>query len=278
MDEKNEKNVLKDFLSNIEELHVNALSVAKELTADGTPKITVNLEKKRAMPERMESPPRSHQFYDVPSFVAFVRANKTPGTLVMANIKATKIEAVLDDRAEKGFEVVTLRPALHPSFEMLEAILNEKMPAMDFAEAMMRNREILGETLVEGKQLALLWQQLTVSSKIEAAVGCAKTSVNGVMCTTTVKGGVGQNVVELPDDIAVNVPLFINRPVRSFSLIITVLAGQHGNVLISADAPEIEVLKYQEIQAMAEEVKKALAGEVQVAVGTLATGSWSYNK
>jgi len=278
MDDKN--NVLADFLKNVDELQINALSVSKELLDDGTPQAVVVLEKKRAMPERMESPARAHRFYDVPGFVAYIFANKTGNTLVLADVKNTVISAVLDDKASKGFETVQMRPAYYPEFEMLAGILGQKMGAARFAEQMVLNRGVLGEDAKESRQLAILWQQLTVSSKIEAAVGSGKTAVNGVMCTTKVSSGSGHDVVELPDNITVRTPIFVNRPVCEFQLVVTVLANSQGDVLIQADAPEIEVLKYKEIREMAAEVEKALSGDgdVQVTVGSGRYENWHYNK
>lgn len=230
------------------------------------------------MPERMESPPRCHVFYDVAGFTDFLKANKTEKTLVLADVKSECISAVLDDKANEGFTKISLNPAKFPAFEMLEKMLGNQMPVRRFAELLMRNRAILGEDEAEGKQLAMLMQQLTIATQIKACTGHGRKAVNGVMCTTDVRSGAGEELIELPDTIVARVPLYVNRPEVKFGIDLTVLADQSGRVEIVADAPEVEILKYQELQKIITEVGEALGEDVQVSVGKLQTGAWEYNK
>ena len=269
---------IKAFLSEVQMLGSNAITVSKELLPDGKEGVTLDLRRSKVMPERMESPPRAHVFYDVESFVLFVKKNKTKNTLVAADVIAGVIEAVLDDKAEKGFEDVCLRPALFPAFELLSGMIGRQLDITEFAKQVMRNRSVLGDEPDQGRQYALLMQQVTVASSIKACVGSGRKSVNGVMCTTEVKGGSGEDLVELPDALIVNVPLYVNRPSLRFLIDITVMASSRGEVAVRTDAPELKVLQYQEIKEMADEVGHAIKDEVTVVVGHLDTGSWSYNK
>jgi hypothetical protein len=256
----------------------NALTVSREVLEDGKEKVTVDLRRSKVMPERMESPARAHVFYDVGGFTNYVKENVEGSPLVLADVKAGCITAVLDDEAKKGFETITLHPAKFPAFEMLEEMLGAQLPARRFAELLMRNRAILGADEAEGRQLALMMQQLTVASKITACTGTGRKAVNGVMCVTEVKSGAGEDLIELPDSIVARVPLYVNRPEVTFGIDLTVVATRHGEVEIAADAPEVEILKYQELQKMVEEVAEGIETVGLVSVGRVVTRDWQYNR
>lgn len=274
-----DQNVVADFLKNVGHLENNALTVSSTLLANGNKEVKLDLARSKLMPEKMASPRRCHRFYDVHGFSLYVAANKSDATVVLADVTNEKIEAVLDDKAKKGFEVIELVPAIFPAFKMLTQMLNRQLPIQDFARLAMRNRRVLGDTEQEGKQFAMLMQQLTVATKIKACVGVGKKTVNGVMCTTEVKAGAGdENLIELPDTVSANVALYVNRPEQKFDIDLTVLATTHGEVDIVADGPELEVLKYQELQQMVKEVGVVLGEKAQVSIGRLSTGEWRYNK
>jgi len=270
-------NTITGFLSDIELGKNHAISVAKEVLADGKENVTVNLSRTPIMPERMESPKRGHIFFTVTGFVNYLKKNKTDNTLVLADVSDCRIVAVLDDKAKDGFEMIYLKPERHPEFVLLSQMLDQRMPLPQFAELAKRNRRRLGATEDEGRDFAITMQQITISSKVTACIGSGKTNTNGVMCTTEVKSGTPRTEeVELPDTITATVPLYIQRPERTFTIDLTVIASQ-TEARIMADAPELEVLKHQEMTFILEEVVEGLGEVVEASVGRVSHNCWAYN-
>ncbi len=273
-----DQNTIKAFMSNIEIGKNHAIAVIKEVLEDGTTNSTVNLSRTKVTPERMESPKRGHIFFTVPGFVSYLKQNETDDTLILADVSDCRICAVLDDKAKDGFEMIYLKPERHPEFILLSQMLDQRMPLPQFAELARRNRRRLGETEDDGREFTITMQQITISSKVTACVGTGKSSTNGVMCTTEVKSGTPRtDIVELPDTVQATVPLYIQRPERTFTIDLTVMANQ-TEALITADAPELEVLKHQEMTFILDEVSEALAGGIITSVGRISHNPWDYNK
>ena len=206
----------------VAENEVSAVSLARQLLGEGKEKVIVELKREKTMPQRMESPARAHVFHDVAGFTTFVKANKSQHTIIFADVDDVVIFAVLDDRAQKGFEAVELRPPYHPEFTLLnDSLLNQSLPIELFAQGVMRNRKVIRDTdACDGKSLALSMQQLTVATAIVQAIGDGKTSVNGVMTTTTVKTGApeAKEHLDLPDSISVELPIYLNTDKVKFDL------------------------------------------------------------
>jgi len=267
---------LKQFVEAVELGNVNALTIAKKLGEDGK-EVVINLEKKRVMPERMESPPRAHVFHDAAGFIGYLKTNKTNNTVVLADVDQVVVEAVLDDQASMGFETIALKPPYHPEFALLaKTLLDRTLSIEQFAIAVMRNRNVIAGGSESTRQLALSMSQITVSSKIEACVGAGKKSVNGVMCTTEVKSGVAEEQIELPDSITVLLPIYINTAAVSFDIDITVTAERGGNVQVTTDSPTLGVRKFEVFQEILSPIEKM--DGVAVSYGVLKTAQWKYNQ
>ena len=270
-------NGIKSFLNEVEQLSCNALTVSKKLLAEGKEEVTVNLERRKVMPERMESPGRAHEFYDVPGFTRYVKANAGKHAIVLADTVGGTIAAVFNESETHGLEKVRLCPAPFPAFKMLMGMIGVKERIEMFAEQAMRNRAVLGETDGEGKEFAMLMQQITISSRITARKGTGRKSVNGIMCTTEVTGGPEGHVdIDLPDSIKATVPLYVNRPAVTFSIDLTILAS-HDEAIMCTAAPELEVLKYQEFENMLSEIKAELDADIQTSVGRMNYQQWARN-
>jgi len=274
---ENEKNVVRDFMRNVDELGSNALSVSKKMLQGGKEQVTLDLRRTKIMPERMASPARAHVFNEVDGFLTYIDENHSENTIIFADVNAAQIHAVLDDKAELGFETVIFSPIHHPEFVLLSRTLIEQtMDIMDFARNLMRNRNVLAGDPEKAKQLALMMRQITVSSKITACSGVGAKSVNGIMCTTTAKAGVAEEQIDLPDAIAVKVPIYIDSKPVQFDIDLTISADRNGEVNITTDCPELEVRKYEVFQLIIEQVS-AING-VTVTLGRPLTKEWAYNK
>jgi hypothetical protein len=161
---------LESFLKDVEAMSVNALTVSKELLADGSPKITLNLANKKVMPDRMESPARAHVFHDAAGFTDYLKANRSESLVVLIDTDSLTAQAVLDDKAKQGFEVVTFDPPEHPKFKLFRSALLGKFNVKGFAQGVMLCRDLVagvdGNQENAGMQLALLMKQITVSNQV----------------------------------------------------------------------------------------------------------------
>lgn len=268
-----------EFLSKVVRGNNNAITIAKEMK-DGVNTITVNMKQAKLMPKRMESPARSHHFHAVAGFIEYVKAEKTERTLVLADINEPCVYAILDDRAMYGFERVDLKPALDPRFAMLARTLlcedDQPYDIADFALAVMRNRNVLAGSVAEAQQLAILMQQITVSSEITACSGSGGIGFNGIMCKTSVKAGTGETKANLPTTIAVKLPIYLNTQAVEFDLDITVSASRDGAAMVSVDAPELELRKFEVFEDILKQIK--VTDGIVVAYGTPGVSGWEYNK
>jgi hypothetical protein len=271
------RNDVKDFLENVGEMGSNALSVSKKMLEDGKEQVTLDMRRTKIMPERMESPARSHVFNEVDGFLEYLDENRTKNMLIFADVPNTVIYAVLDDKAEHGFEQVRFEALKHPEFTLLaKTLLDGEMDIMTFARNLMRNRNILAGDPEKAKQLALMMRQITVSSKITACSGVGAKSVTGIMCTTEAKAGVAEDQIDLPDSIAVKVPIYIDTAPVQFDIDLTMTAKRTGEVVVTTDNPELELRKYEVFQLIMEQV--AAINGVIVTRGKPMTKEWVYNK
>jgi hypothetical protein len=251
-------NSIKNFLEEVGNMQHNALSVSQQVLADGGKEVTLNLSRKSIMPERMESPARAHIFHDADGFIAYLQANKpaivdgVPSgvMLVLADVSAKKVVAVLNDKAGKGFEQIILAPPYHPEYTLLSTtLLNKQLGITEFAETVLRNRSVTHAAKINdakaARDIALLFSQITVSKKVTACTGTGNKSTNGVMVETSISAGTNTTTpVELPDSIKFQVPIYLNTEEVVFSVDLTIkLCGDE--VYIVTDAPEVELKKFE---------------------------------
>lgn len=276
---------LQEFLSEVELGSVNVLSVAKKALPNGDGSLVVNLENKRVMPLRMESPARAHTFHDAKGFVRYLSAVNAAhpdkkSMLVLADVEKEdwQVVCILDEKAPHGFEVITLQPAKHPVFCMLEETLLDKGKRLvtDLATAVMRNRHVICDSpQCTARNLAMMMQQITVSTKTTACTGVGKKATNGVMVETEVKAGLPQaELIELPDTISVKVPIYLNTEPVVFGIDLTIGVEQ-GVPVALIDCPELLVRQFEVFEDMLEPIK-AMEG-VFVSYGTIRTAGWVYN-
>ncbi len=272
-----EENTIEQFVKQVKEGDKNVIDVSKKVLEGGKEVVTVELTKRKVMPDRMESPARAHVFHVAPGFIAYIEENKTDNTIVMANVSNTHIFAVLDDKAKLGFETIALNPPYDARFELLQkTLLGKQLPIDAFARHVMRNRPIIIDSAdMTAKDLAMAMQQITISSETVQGMGVGKKAVNGLMCKTTIAAGTEEAPVELPDSFEVEVPIFLGTDPVKFGVDVTITT-QSGQVWATVDAPEIEVKKFEVFEQILEPIK-AIDG-VLVSYGWPNTDDWKYNK
>lgn len=276
---------VRSFLTEVAEGDCNILALSRKELTNGKDGVTCTMQRKRAMPERMESPARAHTFHDAAGFVAYLNGINAAdpakeNMVVMADVECEEWEVVciLDENARNGFEVIRLRPAKHPVFVMLEETLLDvgTMSMARLALAVMRNRAVIVDTpQVTAKDLAMIMQQITVATETKACTGVGKHAVNGVMVVTEIKGGPVDELVELPDTITVKLPIYLNTEPVQFGLDLTI-GIDRGEPVAVIDAPELVVGKFEVFEEMIKPIK-AMEG-VFVSYGRIQTADWKYNK
>lgn len=265
----------------VKENEASVITLCKDLAGD-EPIKTVRLERKKVMPTRMPSPARSHVFFDVEGFVQFIHDNKPKVSrhmIIFADAVAVEIDVILDDRAENGFERATLRPPYHPEFILLnDALLDKSLPIASFAQGVMRNRKVIKDTdSQDARSIAMAMQQLTVATAIVQAIGDGKTSMNGLMTTTSVTTGTpeAKERLDLPDSLLVELPIYLNTEPVTFEIDITI-STKNREVVAITDSPELEVRKFEVFEKMMAQIKGRKEGVV-IVNGRPGQVNWSYN-
>ena len=268
-----DSNTVKTFLEEVGDLETNALVVTKKMLEGGKEEVTLNLTKKKIMPERMESPPRNHICHEATTFAQLIEKNISADTIVLIDVENEVVSAVLNDKAEKGFEVILLKPAMDPRFKILEqTILNKSLSPKQFATAALLNRELMRAQ----PHLPMLLKQITIANNVVAHEGMGNNSVNGLTCETQVKAGRGSEEIVLPDEIEIETPIYIGTPIQNFKIQVTVLPQSATEVKIQVTSPDAELKKFQVFQDMLADIK-ALK-DVLVGYGKPWYDNWKYNR
>lgn len=221
------------------------LDLTKEL--DGTRKLVVEQrqvqpEAPRA-PEKSESPRRAHEFYAVAGFADYLGKYGGPHTVLYANPAAECVQAVLDETAPKGFEVVTFKPQVHPRWKPWVALLGETISLDAFVDFIRDNRRAI--SVPDGRELALALSQVRASTEIKLERGRGKKSLNGLMVKTDIQGHRDETIVELPESLELMVPLYVDSAAQLVELDLVIEVASGGTEitarLSSADLAEARV-------------------------------------
>jgi hypothetical protein len=261
-----------------------AFEVIRQADPEGTAlKTTLAIQRRQLSPEvppppvappKAESPARAHEFHDVDGFAAYLAKYRTQDTVILANAQAGLISAVLDEAAPKGRETLTLRPATHPLFLPWEGVLGKKILVLAFSRFIMENRGSIARP--DGYLLALTFSQLTASTKITMNKGVGRKSINGVMIDVEIQGTTKQEAVDLPDDLEVEVPLYLGTPALPIQIDLLVFADHEAeDIFVVATAGRVLEARTNAFLAMVDQLRQALP-EAVVALGSPQTRPWEY--
>lgn len=259
----------------------NIIDLVAEQLADGTPHKRVTLGQRTLQaeapkpPQRAESPRRAHRFADLAGFVAYLRKYKsTEGdTVVLADVGNQTIAATLDEKAVSGFEVVTLKPAVHPLFapwaDLLEA---GQIEIGKFAEFLLANRRVVSSP--DGMELVATFSQVRASVNTTIKRGIGNKSINGVMVTVEIAGESKAQPVDLPNSITIQAPLFVGTSEQDIEidlLLTSPSAGVIAVTLTSAGVLEARVAAFLDML----EAIRGVEG-LTVGMGRPAVKPWAY--
>lgn len=252
---------------------------------DGDKKIVVTHQRlSPQLPEVIPEPPiarahaRCHRFHDVDTFAAYVkRESETQGTtpLILADVDSRTIKAVLDDQPADMHdgvydrEIVDLAAVEHPLFTPWAALLDRPAPVLEFALFCMRNRRAIVDP--DGRELAMVFSQVKMSKAIQMYSGVGKRSLNGVIVDIEIAGEKKGVPVELPETIAIEVPLFVGTSPQRIEIDLLV-TNQGEHVVVFSTAADVEAQRIAAFEEMVAKIREA-TGQL-VGLGTIAQRAW----
>lgn len=277
------------------------LKVVREIVGEGEgakPETTLRVERRLLQPEqpkdpkRQESPRRQHGFFDPKGFTDYLARYGGKDTVVLADPKHGVAQAVLDNRAEKGFEMVSLVPQVHPLLapwvDLVEgdakpdedvddgdarAEPRGRLPLQAFTDFLVRNRRIVIRP--EGKALAITLSQVRCATEVTLQRGRGARSVNGLKVASVIQAErTGEALVDLPDEIVTCAPLYVGRPAREIAWDLTLSAAAGGTEIVaeltSADLAAARVEEFEEI------IQAIRRDEWTVGLGCIHHAPWAY--
>ena len=276
-----EANVRK-FIESVEHGHSNVIEVVKSLLPDGTGQMQLVLKHEVQKPVRAESPARNHVFYDAAGFQTYLEENRNKECklLVLIDCENMLAKAVLDDKAENGFEVIAFEPPHHPVFELIRENLLTQQGVREFASAINRCRKYItgfdGKP-VDGPSITLQMRQITVSNQVTAECGEGNGAVNGITLKTNVSTGkTADTKTVLPESMKLKCPVFLTSSDVEIDATITVVPKSAERVEIRTEVPDIDVIIHDEFDAMLTDLHQMQ--DVQVSFGRIDHAPWAYCK
>jgi len=225
-------------------------------------KLMPELPKPMPVPEIARARARDHVFNEVVAFSKYIaRWGDEGACLILADVQQQTIVAVLDENHEKDREHVTLQAVPHPLFVPWSNLLNKPLKVMDFSLFIMQNRRAVIQP--DGRELAMIFQQIKMSKAVTVNQGQGKKSLNGVMVDVEIAGQKQGMAVELPEDITIHVPLFVGSAPQDVVIDLLVTPGQNDDVLVyctCADVQSAKMLAFEDMLKTIEDETDMLVG------------------
>ena len=204
-----------DQLADLTDGKETLLEVAsRQLEENDAKQITLAIQKRELYPEepvekaKASSPKRHHIFHDAEGFAAYLAKYKTDDTVVMVDVAARRAVAVINEKADKGFEHIILSPVIHPKFQPWLNIFGDMNKIRNFVDFLGENRRTVIEP--DGKELALLLSQVKVSTKTTLHRGSGRQSINGIVCEMEICGQKQSEELQIPETIIIETPIFVS--------------------------------------------------------------------
>ena len=242
---------VKQLLTGLNHRDVTVLDLVELKNAAGVPdgkRLAVTLT--RTPPARKDTGPREHEINDAEGFVTYLRRYGTEATVVFVDQARSEILAVLDEGSEKGVEIVTLKPAVHPRWRPWHDLLDKTIELSRFVEFLRDNRKAVASP--DGREVLHLLSQVKASTSVTLHQGKGNGALNGLLIQTKIAGQAQgkESVVDLPDKVVVRSPFFVAGEERSIEIYL-IVEGQSGGTAITAKLSSAD-LREAEIAAFAE--------------------------
>ena len=267
-----------DFIREVLPGNENAIELSRETLDDGG-KVTVIALQNRILqpepptePELARSPKRAHVLHDAEGLVAYLKKYKSADTVILADSVSEVVTAVIDEKAVTGFELVTFKPQQHPLFTPWLAMLGRWMPLRQAVDFLLDNRRVVTEP--DGRQLARDLSQIKISKKVEMMQGLGTKSINGIMIETNINGQKGANPLELPEEITIDVPMFIGCQAIPLIFDVSIESSQEHGVQIRMSSPDIRSKATEQFEQFIRAIQAGLGGDCTVALGSAGHQDW----
>lgn len=243
-----------NFLDRVTKDERTTLKVLEKV--DGMPGKLFSVEQRSLQPEapaaplRVESPKRMHIFYQVDGFRDYLlKYGSDKNVVVFADPQAGGMVAVLDESAKTGFELIRFTPQVHPLFVPWLKFIGMRVKLESFVQHLLQNRRCVQD----GPELAIAFSQVKASTSVELQRGRGKSSLNGLLVATTIQGVAKNEIVELPDELRITLPLYVGTKPREFILDLTLETVNDGKevtaALSSVDLDEARVQAFEDFFA-----------------------------
>lgn len=265
---------LQDLLTKAVMGHRTAVDVSK----DGGVKFSLERVQRDVLPpKRAESQAVAHHFHEAASFAAYVARYGIKGDCaVYADPATEQMWAVLEEGAEVGHEVVTLKPQPHPLWVPWDALVRRgRVPLDQFREFLNANRRAVATP--PGRALALMLAQVRGAVEVTIHDGRGKDALNGIVVRSNVQGTDTKEYVALPEELVLRVPLYVGGEVTEVHLDLVVEAGPDGGVTVQVAAggiAEARVLAFDAMLASMRETLKSV--DALVGYGQPKHVEWRY--
>lgn len=266
---------LEDLITKIPEGQRTILELAGDAT---NRKVTFELQRtlppEPRAPLRAESPRRRHEFLSAASLGDYLAKYGGSDTVVYADPVNEVVSAVLDERAGKGFEVLTMKPAPHPLWKPWAGLVGRALPVLEFAAFVMEHRRAIVKP--DGRGVALDFSQVRAAVKTEIHDGRGPNALNGVLVTTEIKGNRTDKLVQLPDEITIRAPLYVGTEPQEFDLDLCLNATPQG-VTVLASAGAVAEARVAAFEEMVRTIRDRLADKgATLTLGRPAHAPWDY--
>jgi hypothetical protein len=238
---KSETKTLDQVICDAEANRKTVFEVVENLEKGGKRLEVSFIDQKPVPVEPVPSPAkkRAHEFNDIEGLGAYLQKYGTDATVVLGDVNALEARVSLSEwEGDGGHEVLTYKPVFHPAFATWMQIVGRTIPVLDFASFVMANRRFVEG----GRSLALLFSQMRASKQIEIAQGKGKKAINGVMVTIEISGTRTEEFQELPETLAINVPVFLQSETSRVELDLLV-SEKNNEIYVSVSASDVDVVK-----------------------------------
>jgi len=273
----NQHDLLNDWIGGAVPGLDRSIEVAKHQVPGEAGRMDVTFKQEITPLVRKESPRRAHKFYTADGFIAYLKSNATPRTLVLGSPAANQIIAVLDESAKVGLELVSLVPQVHPLLDPWQNILTSTVtfPLDNFVKFIRMNANVI--CTPTPKELLSSLCQIRVSKTMQAHYGADGLGMNGVMIETTIQGNATRTVVSIPDSISIAVPMYLGRDTVRLTIDISMAIEESDKKpTVTCWSPNFATLKIAEFEEMLAIVGSEAGQACVVDLGTVTHVAWDY--
>lgn len=214
---------------------------------------------------------RNHQFHSAVEFAEYIKRESVEiEAIVLGDVDSKTVVCVLDEGDVEDREAISFLAKQHPLFDEWEKLLkSEELEVLEFAKFCQKNRRTIVQP--DGRELAMIFSQVKMAKTVTVNRGVGKKSLNGVMVQTEIAGKKQDEIVELPDSITIECPVFVGcDPIKiEIDLLVD---GSGEDVTVIATAPDLQAKRieaFEQLIAIIREQSGLLVG-----LGKIAHREW----